>query len=186
WTTWLTAASDPRVKAIAPIVIDVLNVNLSMQHHYSAYGFWAPAIGDYVRHQIPHRRFFPEYRQLLQIVDPFAYRNRLTMPKCIINATGDQFFLPDSSQFYFDELPGEKHLCYVPNADHSLRDSNAVETLAAFLYCIANDIERPEVSWEFPDSNTVTATSNVAPKEVNLWVAKNKEARDFRVMTVGK
>lgn len=186
WTTWLTAATDPRVKAIAPIVIDVLNVNLSMQHHYSAYGFWAPAIDDYVRHQIPHRRFHPEQQQLLQIVDPFAYRDRFDMPKCIINATGDQFFLPDSSQFYFDELPGEKHLCYVPNADHSLRDSNAVETLASFLYCVANDVQRPEIQWTYPDANTISATSDSEPKEVNLWVAENKEARDFRVMTIGK
>lgn len=186
WTTWLTGAMDDRVVAIAPIVIDVLNVNISMQHHYSAYGFWAPAIGDYVRHDITARRFYPRYQELMQIVDPFAYRDRLDMPKCIINATGDQFFLPDSSRFYFDQLPGEKHLCYVPNADHSLRGSNAVETLASFLYCIVNDIERPNLNWEFPDSNSIRATSSTKPTEVLMWSAENKDARDFRVDTIGK
>ena len=39
WTTWTTAAVDPRVVAIAPIVIDVLNVEPSFEHHYRAYGF---------------------------------------------------------------------------------------------------------------------------------------------------
>jgi PhoPQ-activated pathogenicity-related protein len=34
WTTWTTAAVDPRVVAIVPIVIDVLNVIPSFQHHY--------------------------------------------------------------------------------------------------------------------------------------------------------
>jgi len=186
WTTWLTGAVDPRVCAIAPIVIDVLNVNLSMQHHYQAYGFWAPAIGDYVRHKVTHRRHFPEYQQLLQIVDPFAYRDRLTMPKCIINATGDQFFLPDSSQFYFEELRGEKHLCYIPNADHSLKDSNAIETLASFVYCVANDIRRPTLDWSFVDDNTIHVQCDTKPKEVILWTARNETARDFRVMTIGK
>ena len=52
---------------------------------------------------------------LLKIEDPYEYRDRLTMPKYLVNATGDQFFLPDSSQFYFDELKGEKYLRYVPN-----------------------------------------------------------------------
>ena len=62
----------------------------------------------------------PEFKALMRIEEPYQYRDRLTMPKLILNASGDQFFLPDSSQFYFDGLRGEKHLRYVPNADHSL------------------------------------------------------------------
>lgn len=186
WTTWLTGAMDDRVVAIAPIVIDVLNVNVSMQHHYSAYGFWAPAIGDYVHHDITARRFFPRYKELLQIVDPFAYRDRLDMPKCIINATGDQFFLPDSSKFYFDQLPGEKHLCYVPNADHGLRGSTAVDTLASFLASVAYGLERPDLEWSYPDDNTISVTCSTKPTEVLMWKATNEKTRDFRVDTIGK
>lgn len=186
WTTWMTAAVDSRVAAIAPIVIDVLNVDLSMKHHYSAYGFWAPAIGDYVAHKIPHRRHLPRYAELLQLVDPFAYRDRFTMPKCIINATGDQFFLPDSSQFYFDELPDEKHLCYVPNGDHGLDGTNALDTLVAFHYAIVNDIERPQFSWTFPDAATIRIESETKPKRVLLWQAMNEQTRDFRVETIGR
>ena len=48
WTTWTTAAVDKRVVAIIPIVIDLLNVEPSFEHHWQAYGFWAPAIKDYV------------------------------------------------------------------------------------------------------------------------------------------
>ena len=42
WTTWTTAAVDPRVVAIVPMVIDALHVVPSFQHHYRVYGFWAP------------------------------------------------------------------------------------------------------------------------------------------------
>lgn len=186
WTTWTTAVVDARVKAIAPIVIDVLNANVSMQHHYSAYGFWAPAIGDYVRHRIVHRRFEPRYKELLQLVDPYAYRDRLELPKCIINATGDQFFLPDSSQFYFDDLVGEKHLCYVPNGDHSLDRTNAIDTLAAFHYAIVHDVRRPEYSWDFPTVDQIRVRSETKPKKVLLWQASNPDSRDFRVDTIGR
>jgi PhoPQ-activated pathogenicity-related protein len=186
WTTWCVGAVDKRVAAIAPIVIDVLNVNQSMKNHYSAYGFWAPAVGDYLNHQLFQRRYHPRNSELMQIEDPFAYRDRFTMPKCIINACGDQFFCPDSSQFYFDELPGEKSLCYVPNGDHSLKGTNALETLAAFHYSVVNKIKRPEFSWTFPDENTIRVTTKEKPNRVLLWSAVNPTARDFRVDTIGK
>jgi len=121
WTTWTTAGVDKRVVAIVPIVIDVLNVEVSMKHHFGAYGFWAPAIHDYNAMQIMDWNGTPEFKALMKIEDPYYYRSRLTMPKFLINAADDQFFVPDSSQFYFDDLPGVKYLRYVPNADHSLR-----------------------------------------------------------------
>ncbi|MCC6144535.1 MAG: PhoPQ-activated pathogenicity, partial [Candidatus Hydrogenedentes bacterium] len=43
WTAWTTAAVDPRVVAVAPMVIDLLNLNPSFTHHYAALGYWAPA-----------------------------------------------------------------------------------------------------------------------------------------------
>jgi len=186
WTTWMTAAVDPRVVAIMPIVIDVLNLDVSMRHHYSAYGFWAPAIGDYVNHEIMHRRTLPRYVDLMRLEDPFAYRDRFTMPKCVINATGDQFFCPDSSQFYFDELPGEKHLCYVPNGEHSLDGTNALDAMIAFHYSIVHDIPRPECTWVFADDGSIQVKCSVPPKRAFLWQAVNETARDFRVDTIGR
>src|SRR5438445_6424871 len=47
WTAWTTAAVDKRVVAVVPVVIDLLNVEVSFEHHYRAYGFWAPAIAAY-------------------------------------------------------------------------------------------------------------------------------------------
>ncbi len=45
-------------------------------------------------------------KDLYSFVDPISYKDRLTMPKYIVNGVGDQFFLPDSSQFYWDQLKG--------------------------------------------------------------------------------
>ena len=184
WTTWLTGL-DPRVAAIIPIVIDVVNTEPSMKHHFAAYGFWAPSVGNYVQHRIMERMDHPRLRELYRLVDPWYYRHRLQLPKFIVNASGDQFFLPDSSQFYFDGLQGEKHLRYVPNADHGLNGSDAVESITAFYALILAGKERPKLAWTNEDDGSIRVTTQDAPDEVLLWQATNPEARDFRKETLG-
>ena len=76
WTAWSIAAVDKRIVAIVPIVIDMLNVIPSFKHHYRAYGFYAPAVGDYVEMGIMGWQDTPEYRRLLEIVEPYEYRDR--------------------------------------------------------------------------------------------------------------
>ncbi len=187
WTTWTTGIADKRVVAIAPIVIDMLNVNPSFKHHWEAYGFYAPAVGDYVRHGIMEWQDTAEYRALSQIVEPYEYLDRLTLPKLMINATGDQFFLPDSHRFYFDDLKGPKYIRYVPNADHSLDDTDVAETLAAWQYAISNKKSLPKFKWEVDwTQGAIHVQVNDKPTKILLWQATNPEARDFRVETLGK
>ncbi len=185
WTTWTTAAVDPRVVAIAPVVIDVLNVEVSMTHHYAAYGFWAPAVHDYEDMGIMGWFGTPEITAMFDVVDPYAYRSRYTMPKFLINSSGDDFFLPDSSQFYFDDLPGEKYLRYVPNTDHSLDGSDAGESLLAYYEAILNDTPRPEFSWSLVGDDAIHVQTVDTPSAVKLWQATNPDARDFRKNPVG-
>jgi PhoPQ-activated pathogenicity-related protein len=186
WTTWCTAAVDKRVAAAVPIVIDVLNVNDSMKHHTSVYGYYTEAVGNYIEHRIMQRRDLPRMKDLLAIEDPYSYRERLTMPKFIVNATGDQYFCPDSSRFYFEDLKAEKHLCYVPNTDHSLRGSDALECIAAFYQMVLAGKDRPKYSWSFEKDNSIRVHTKTAPKQVLLWQATNPKARDFRLLTIGK
>ena len=184
WTTWTTAAVDRRVIAIAPIVIDVLNMEKTMQHHWRAYGFWAPAVANYSETKLFDWLGTPQNAALMKIEDPYSYRDRLTMPKLIMNSTGDQFFLPDSSQFYFADLKGENNLRYVPNADHSLRNSDAGSTLGAFYESIVRGTPRPRFTWTI-GNGTIRVKSLDKPSEVKVWQATNPAARDFRLQTIG-
>jgi PhoPQ-activated pathogenicity-related protein len=188
WTTWLVAAVDKRVIAIMPTVIDALNSEAITRHHFEAYGFFSPALQDYVNHKIfPDKIGTPEYQHILAIEDPYNYRNRdrLKIPKYLVNASGDQFFLPDNSQFYFGELQGEKYLRYVPNAKHNLAGSDARESLLAYYQAILNGKARPRFSWQKGKDGALIVTVKDKPKEVNLWQATNPKARDFRVDTIG-
>ncbi len=185
WTTWLTAAVDPRVKAAIPLVIDVLNCEPSLRHHYAAYGFWAPAVHDYVEHRILQRLGDPKVTEFLKVEDPYFYRHRVKMPKYVVNAAGDQFFPPDSSQFYFDDLEGEKYLRVIPNTDHGLKNSDALPSLIGFYRLILDDAPRPRFSWRFQGEETVELECTDRPGKVLLWQATNPDARDFRLMTIG-
>ncbi|MDQ2948134.1 MAG: PhoPQ-activated pathogenicity-related family protein [Acidobacteriota bacterium] len=186
WTTWTTAAVDKRVIAIVPFVIDLLNMEVSFEHHFRAYGFYSPAVKDYEDLGTMKWSGTPKYRELLKIEEPYSYRDRLTLPKLIINATGDQYFLPDSSQFYFGDLKGEKHLRYVPNTNHSLRGSDARETMQAFYESVVSGTPRPKYSWKFEKDGSIHMKAGTKPAEVRLWQATNPKARDFRLDTIGK
>src|SRR5262249_42218681 len=184
WTTWLTGAADSRVVAIIPAVIDVLNIRECKINHYSSYGFWAPAVGDYTRHKIHERSETPRYAELLKIEDPYSYRDRLTMPKFIVNSSGDQYFPPDSSKFYFGDLPGPKYLPYVPNTNHSLANSDAGESMLAFYHAILKGSALPQFSWKVQDDGSIRVQTKDKPREVNLWQATNPKARDFRLLSI--
>jgi PhoPQ-activated pathogenicity-related protein len=187
WTTWCTAAVDKRVAAIVPSSIDCLNNALSMRHHVAVYGFYTLAVGDYYRQHIMQQTANPRMKLLHDIEDPYSYRDRLTMPKYIVNASGDQYFCPDSSQFYFDVLPGEKYLRYVPNVAHNLKGSDARESVAAFYYTVITGARRPKYSWTFEKDGSIRVkATDMTPKAVTLWQANNPKARDFRLMSIGK
>ena len=47
WTTWTTAAVDPRVIAIIPVVLDELNFVKNRHHQWKAYGGWSFALEKY-------------------------------------------------------------------------------------------------------------------------------------------
>lgn len=190
WTTWLVGAVDKRVIAIMPTVIDALNSEAITKHHFEAYGFFSSALNDYVNHGLfPHKIGTPEYQAVLKIEDPFNYRQRAQlkgMPKYLVNASGDQFFLPDNSQFYFAQLQGEKYLRYVENAKHNLEGSDARESLLAFYQAVLNNKARPKFSWAKQKDGSLVVKVVDKPKEVLLWQATNPKARDFRLDVIGK
>lgn len=192
WTTWLTAAVDPRVSAIAPQVINVLNMDEQMEHHRQAYedvtvglvGGYSVAVQDYVNLGIFENFGDPRGIELLKIVDPYEYRDRLTMPKFMINATGDEFFVPDSDQFFFHEMLGQNHLRYVPNVGHGL-GPDAVNSLAQFYRAMVSGANMPEFNWTVTPEGVIDVTTLDVPVEVRLWQATNPVNRDFRQAFTG-
>ena len=190
WTTYLAAALDPRVKAIAPISIDIPNIRQNIKHHWEAYGFYAPALNDYVKFDLFCRMEDPSElyaEDVVTIIDPLTYFPKYTMPKLLLVSAGDQFFLPDSSRFYYSELPGVKNLRYTVNTDHSQQQALEKLLLSALSWATKAMYGKslPEFSWTFQPDGSIQVKTQTTPKAVRLWQAHNPEARDFRLESIG-
>ena len=186
WTTWTTAVVDDRVIAIVPIVIDLLNVVPSFDHHWRCYGEWSPAIDDYVNEGITDWMGSKEYNRLLQIVEPYSFIDQLSIPKFLINGTGDEFFVTDSWQFYWNKLIGENFLQYVPNGNHGLTGSYNPGSLIAFYNAIITNRNIPEFNWYLSNDSIYLDVDSNADYTIKSWQAINENTRDFRVDVIGK
>jgi PhoPQ-activated pathogenicity-related protein len=187
WTTWTTGIFDDRVIAIVPVVIDLLNIIPSFEHHWQSLGEWSPAIKEYVDESIMDWQYSLEFQRMLELIDPYSYLDRLTMPKFIINGASDEFFLPDSWQFYWDDLQGDRYLRYVPNFGHSLGASDAGISMTAFYSKILTGSDIPVMNWEAgEDLFTIRFDPENLPDELLLWNAHNPEGRDFRLYVIDR
>jgi len=160
WTTWLTAAVDPRVCALAPSVIDVLNLREQMAQQKKTYGDFSSKLRPYTERDIFKRLDTPRGRELARIVDPFEYRDRIVQPKLMLLGSNDPYWTVDSSRLYYSQLKGPKALYYLPNAGHKL-GLGVLPTLNNFLVSVLEGKPFPEllhkaeegalqVSWKKP------------------------------------
>jgi PhoPQ-activated pathogenicity-related protein len=183
WTTWLTAASDERVNALAPMVIDMLNMGPQMAHQLLTFGGFSERIHDYTDKGLQSLLFSPNGGSLQSIVDPYSYRHHLRQPKLIMLGTNDPYWPVDALNMYWDGLEGEKHICYEPNGLHGLRDyPRMVGGLTALHDSAASGKPLPKVTWEYDDrgdSVRLTTTADVVPEAVQIWTAAT-DTRDFR------
>lgn len=134
WTTWLTGASDSRVVAIAPMVIDVLNMPVNLDYQVKMWKDYSIQIEDYVKLGIPQTTHSEEGKAITAMVDPYSYRKKLTMPKFLIMGTNDEYWTVDAIKHYIDSIPGQNFVHYVPNVGHDLGDKKeALSALSAFF-----------------------------------------------------
>ncbi len=185
WTTWLTGAVDPRVVGIAPMVIVTLNMKAQNANQIEVWGKYSEQIDDYTRRGLMEGFDEPDRRKLWEMVDPYFYRDRLTMPKLLINGTNDRYWTLNALDLYWDDLKGPKGVVYLPNAGHSLDQHRdyALNGLGAFFRHVVPGRPMPEVSWTFAESadggSRLTVAAAPKPKAARVWTARS-ETRDFR------
>jgi PhoPQ-activated pathogenicity-related protein len=182
WTTWLTAAVDDRAVAIAPMVIDMLNMSSHIKLQKASFnGQTSEQIDDYKG--LDEEIDTPRGQLLRQIVDPWEYRQRLTQPKLVILGTNDRYWPLDACDLYWNDLEGEKYLLYVPNSGHGLEDrARVVAGLCALHRRVLSGQKLPQPVWTFEngaDHVQLQIASDVKPSRVRIWRAQ-APTRDFR------
>lgn len=196
WTTWLTAASDRRIAAIAPIVFDTLNIRDQLVHQKKSFGEFSSEIDDYTRRGLVPMPDTERARQLWKWIDPWTYRESLTQPKLLILGNNDPYWNTDALNLYWDGLTGPKWIAYSPNAGHSMRQRNAdgsrgdamraLNNLLAFARHQITGRPLPEVRWKHDDAEDgslrLTIHASPRPEAVQVWVAR-AGGLDFRKST---
>ncbi|MEH6421281.1 PhoPQ-activated pathogenicity-related family protein [Pseudomonas sp. CGJS7] len=188
WAAWLTAIGDPRVDGLVSYVIDMRIAKL-IEHINKTYGGgWPIALLPYHQEGVTTRYRDREFAELMQIEDPYAYlssrqRQRLRIPKYLVNASGDDFFPADAQRLYLDDLPGATSLRAAPNSDHGGIRRHMRETLIPALQRWNRHQALPQVSSRLSDRAgqlRLRARASERPVSAKLWVADNASGRDFR------
>jgi len=168
--------------------MDLLNLVKNINHHWQAYGNWSFALDDYLELHLMRYINTPIMQMLADIEDPYLYKDRLTMPKYIIAASGDEFFLPDDTRYYLNDLLGEVHYRLVPNAEHSLVGHVFDITLSieTFFHSILLGKSRPSFSFNRDTKTQVITLKTIdKPTKVKMWHAftiASTGRRDFRLL----
>jgi PhoPQ-activated pathogenicity-related protein len=195
WTTWDVGAVDPeRVVAIVPIVLDAINFVDVEHHQWRSYGGWSWALVDYYEMNLMERFDSPNMVKLQEQVDPFFYKERLTMPKLVVNAVLDEFQQPDDTHYWWDQMPSPKHFIMTPNAEHS-EATGILEIVPAIGAWISYQLHAwtvPVFTWDISEETgkiTATLDGEGEVHEAAMWYAyscgNNPDGikrRDFRIM----
>lgn len=135
-----------------------------------------------------------------QLIDPYFYFDRLTMPKLIINGVLDEFQRPDDIAAWWNDMPDPKHFMMIPNAEHSMATGiyQLVPALTNFykIHLEGHGAREPNFSWNVDEvTGEIIATLNEfgTVEEANLWwgyscgTNTDEEGgirRDFRFMNI--
>jgi PhoPQ-activated pathogenicity-related protein len=183
WTSWLTAAVDPRVSGVAPIAIDMLNVPAQIELQRATFGGLSDQVQDYIAIDLPGRIASERGRTLMAMVDPYQYLADLTTPKLILLGTNDRYWPLDALKLYWDGLPEPKRVLYVPNQGHGVGDlDRLIGGLSALHRYSAHGKQLPTVTWTYAaksDHLGVNVQTNRGTRHVLAWTATSA-TRDFR------
>lgn len=183
WTTWLTSAVDPRVRGLVPMVIDMLSLERHLALQRASFGRLSEQLGDYTSRGIEQLLDTPRGRELVGIVDPYEYRDRLVQPKVIALGTNDAYWPLEACNLYYDGLEGPRWVSYAPNAGHGVPHERVGGLVAAMGRHVAGIEPLPELRWTFEGdadrSVCHVECPDAEPERVLAWTAA-APSRDFR------
>lgn len=184
WTSWLTPVVDKRIKATAPLVIDVLNFRPQMNHQLETWGAYSEQIEDYTRKGLIKKEVgTPREEALMTMMDPYTYRSRLTLPKLIVVGSNDPYWVIDATSFYWNDLEGPKSALVIPNAGHNLDNKNggkelALSTVGIHFRMAAKGQLLPALHYE-QKGDVLHLKAEKTPKFMKGWIAFSS-SKDFR------
>jgi PhoPQ-activated pathogenicity-related protein len=169
-------------------VIDTLNFRAQMDYQIETWGEFSEQIADYTRKGLVRangEEETPRETALRTMMDPWTYREQITIPKLVINGTNDRYWVVDAAKNYFPDLVGPKYVLQIPNAGHGLEGGHdkVVASIAALFRRVASGAELPNIEWTLEENEQgerrIVVSSNPPAHAAMLWTAVS-ETKDFR------
>lgn len=129
------------ITAIMPLVPIEPNLLPVLHRQWQSYGGWTFTFNDYTEAGVMPQLDDDKFGQILKLIDPLTYEERLAkMPKFIIVSSDDEFMMFDWTSTYFDQLKGESKLLIAPNSEHTMITGlpDVLTSLSAFARSIAS------------------------------------------------
>jgi len=135
-------------------------------------------------------------QQMFAACDPYSFFDRYEgILKVVIDATNDEFFMPDDEYYWWQDFPEPKYFEMVPDAEHSLSTGiqELAPTVATVVASYLNDYTFPVLNWEidYEGNGSITATITGNTTRVKKAVRFHGTSctgrpprRDFRVITL--
>eukprot|EP00933_Yihiella_yeosuensis_P045092 TRINITY_DN40408_c0_g1_i2.p1 TRINITY_DN40408_c0_g1~~TRINITY_DN40408_c0_g1_i2.p1 ORF type:complete len:544 (+),score=86.65 TRINITY_DN40408_c0_g1_i2:68-1699(+) len=191
----MAGAFDKRVKGIAPCVISLDSAGVIHRlEEMLGEGTGPAALQDYVNQSIPEVLDTPEMEKLMGEIDPSRFLERLDLPILWLSAGRDDFFPPDHTQAYWNQLPStQKSLVIDGNQIHIGSLSLSEHFLVAvgnFVKSLIQDTPAPQLRWSIDNTTgriQVYEQTDSRPRSAMLWQAMTcgtDGRRDFRRFTL--
>ncbi|KAJ8037102.1 Autocrine proliferation repressor protein A [Holothuria leucospilota] len=189
WAAWLAASLDDRIVGVAPLVYGNINFIKNLKHHHRSLSGYSWAYSPYWTENLTHFIDDPMGQYTLNILDPLSYSSQLDIPKFIILAGNDEWHMPDSTRFFYDQMIGPTFLRIYPNTDNSLFGHwhHMADDCIGFILTIEKGWQLPEVRWvsnENSSTGSIVISTNIKPTSVTTWSAvtpSDTRRRDFRL-----
>jgi PhoPQ-activated pathogenicity-related protein len=91
--------------AVFVFFLQRLNMPVTLNHQKQLYGEYSKEVDDYVKLEIPQAITSPFGKAVVQMIDPYSYRDKQTIPKMIIFGTNDPYWTIDAVKHYINDIP---------------------------------------------------------------------------------
>ncbi|CAI5935565.1 unnamed protein product, partial [Closterium sp. NIES-64] len=169
--SYFAAALDKRVVAFITYGYDLLNLVPNLQHMHDSLGGWPILLKFNSEYNISQRLHSNQYRKAAEVIDPYTLIDRMDMPKLLISASNDEFFLIDDSYYFMKDMPQPTQLKIVPNLYHMVIQNSfwAYDASISFFSTILEvdsscaslpASSRPSLTWTRPNTSSSSSSSS--------------------------
>jgi PhoPQ-activated pathogenicity-related protein len=186
WAAWLAAAVDPRVTAMVPIMMDLIDLPAQLAHQRRSWGGLSPSLEPFETLGLPKRLDEPAGERLLDMIDPVRWPDPGGISRLVVSASNDDYSPVDAPGLYLDRFAEPIPWMLIPNSRHGSLSFRQILAAATSAHRRAQGGPAPpRVSAQVVQEHgkvELQLACERPPSALRLWTARS-HTRDLRAAT---